>query len=276
MEKPIVSIIIPTFNNRSTIRETLESVYDQTYSNIEVVIVDDGSTDGSMDDILAYIHEKPSCKLLTQLNQGPSSARNLGFENSTGTYIIFLDADDILASTYVEECINAFLSHPTLGIVYAQTHLIERQIGVFNLSDYSPTTIMHQNCFPICAMIKADIFRKIGMFDTNLRYGEDWEMWIRYTQENNRIHKIERPLFFYRKRLSKDSISDLNRLENVSDDAHLYIYNKHYSTYKAMGWDIITLINSRKENQKYKHKYYGEWYRKLAYWVMGKKPVENS
>lgn len=276
MKKPLVSIIIPTFNNRSTIQETLDSVYKQSYANIEVIVVDDGSTDGVMDEVLKYTYEKPSHKIISQTNKGPSSARNLGFENSRGEFLVFLDADDTIARTYIEECVNIFLGKPHLGIVFAETHLMESQTGVFNLANYSPTTIMQQNCFPISAMIKAELFREIGLFDTNLYYGEDWEMWIRYTQRNDQIYKIEKPLFFYRKRFSKDSITDLNTVDNISDDAHLYIYNKHYAVYKSMGWNIINLLDSRIEYLKYKKKYYGEWYRKLTYWIMGKKPIENS
>lgn len=271
MKQPLVSIIIPTFNNQSTIANTLSSVYEQTYSDIEVIIVDDGSTDDSRNVIPEYIQDKPFSRLISQINKGPSAARNLGFESSNGEYLVFLDADDIIAPTYIEECVRKFQATPSLGIVFSQTHLIDDQVGVFQLADYSPTTIMQQNCFPISAMIKAAIFREIGLFDTNIRYGEDWEMWIRYTQKNDYIYKIEKPLFFYRKRFTKDSISDLNSLRNISDDAHLYVYCKHYERYKSMGWDILSLITSRTEYLKYKRKYYGEWYRKLVYWLMGKK-----
>lgn len=266
-----VSVIIPCFNNESTILETLESVYGQSYSDIEVIVINDGSTDDSEKVIATFLEEKTDLVYLKQSNKGPSAARNFGSRIANGQYLIFLDGDDLLHKDYISICVNAFEKNDQLDLVYSDSELFENESGNYNLARFDEITILTQNCFPIVAMIRSESFRDIGQFDENLRIAEDWEMWIRYTHKYSNVKKIDMSLFFYRKRYIKNSITDLNKLNNIMDDAHLYIYNKHYNTYKSVGWNIINLINTRQTYSKYKDKYYNVWYRKLFYLFNKKK-----
>ncbi|WP_223582063.1 glycosyltransferase family 2 protein [Sphingobacterium sp. GVS05A] len=267
----LVSIIIPCYNNADTIQEALDSVYNQTYKEFEVIVVNDGSQDQSAEKIREYQESYAELIFLNQDNRGPSAARNYGASIAKGHYIIFLDGDDRLHEEYISTCIDHFESDATLDLVYSVTELFENESGVFFLAEYDPKTILIQNCFPITAMIRRKDFFANGQFDEKLRIAEDWEMWIRHTREFPNVKKIDRKLFFYRKRVTKDSISDLNKVNNTIDDAHLYIYNKHYQLYREAGWHIIDLLSSRREYLKYKKKYYDQWFKKVFRWVKGVK-----
>ncbi|WP_343565955.1 glycosyltransferase family A protein [Sphingobacterium sp.] len=266
----LVSIIIPCYNNADTIRETLDSVYNQSYKNIEVIVVDDGSLDNSGERIRERQIQNPNLILLTQENSGPAAARNYGASISTGHYLVFLDGDDKIHTDYISTCVGCFEQDPTLDLVYPVTELFENEEGIFNLADFDPQTILTQNCFPIVAMIRKKDFLENGQFDEKLRIAEDWEMWIRHTRKFPNVKKIQKTLFFYRKRATMNSISDLNKINNIIDDAHLYVYNKHYALYREVGWDIIDLLSSRREYLKYKNKYYNQWFKKLFLFFTGK------
>lgn len=116
LHNPLVSIIIPIFNAENFITKTLESVVNQTYSNIEVILVNDGSFDKSETLITSFCKKFDWIKILNQQNQGVSVARNNGLINSNGKYVLFLDSDDILDSLFVETSVNLIETNVVIGI----------------------------------------------------------------------------------------------------------------------------------------------------------------
>ena len=111
-DKPLISIIVPCFNQGEFLAEALNSVMGQTYSNWECVIVDDGSEDDTSVVAAEFVEKDRRFSYIKQDNQGPSIARNNGISLSKGTYILPLDSDDIIESTYLEKAINYFNNHP--------------------------------------------------------------------------------------------------------------------------------------------------------------------
>src|SRR2546430_1863396 len=114
MGTPRVSVIIPAFNSARFLGEAIDSALSQTHTNIEVIVVNDGSTDGTDDLVQRYLH---SIRYLKQSNRGLSGARNVGFKASSGTFICFLDADDILLPEKFERQLALFEREPDIGIV---------------------------------------------------------------------------------------------------------------------------------------------------------------
>nr|WP_309759704.1 glycosyltransferase family A protein [Flavobacterium sp.] len=267
---PKISIVIPCFNNDNTIIETIESVMKQVYSSIEMIIVNDGSTDNSEKVITSYIESKKitNITLINQANAGPSKSRNNGAHIATGTYLMFLDADDLLAPTYIDSCIAKLERDKNLNIVYTEGEYFGAKKGKWNLPNFSIPNFLEANCIPISAVIRNEVFKKVGGFDENLGYTEDWDLWIRIVQEVGGVYKIDQPLFFYRKRFDKSSITDNSK--NLGQQSTIYIYNKNYSFFAANGYDIETLLQSKDSNGKYKKKYYNVWYRKLFYKLRNK------
>jgi glycosyltransferase involved in cell wall biosynthesis len=264
---PKISVIIPCYNNETTILETIESINQQEYTSIEMIIVNDGSTDKSEQIISDYIkiNKITNILLINQINSGPSKSRNNGADRATGKYLLFLDADDIIASTYITKCIRYLENHQTLNIIYSKADYFGAKNKTWNLPDFNLQNFLESNCIPISAVIRNKIFQKVGKFDENLNYTEDWELWIRIVKEFGGVYKIPETLFFYRKRFDKSSITDNKKNKKIRDKSTLYIYNKHYEYFSKNNYDIETLLKSRDSAQKYKKKYYNVWYRKYFY-----------
>jgi glycosyltransferase involved in cell wall biosynthesis len=121
---PLASIIVPTYNSCSFLRDTLKSVLAQSYKNIEIIVVDDGSTDDTSQMINGLIGSgKSHIQYVNQANAGVSAARNRGLKKASGTFVLFLDSDDILGEDFVEVRINAMLSDPEAG--FCCSHVIK-------------------------------------------------------------------------------------------------------------------------------------------------------
>lgn len=265
---PLISIIIPCYNVEKTILETLNSALNQSYPNVEIIIVDDGSSDDLVKIIDPFLSVHTHIQVYQQENRGLPATRNAGFLKSKGDYLVFLDGDDLLDKTFLEQCYNEFEKDSSVSLVYSDVTLFEAEKGLLKLPKYSYQTLLTGNCIVATAMMRRDYFEEVGLYDENLKFTEDWELWIRYLYKYPNVVKVPKPLFFYRKRKTKDSMTDLNEIQNVSDYAHLYIYNKHFEIYREYGYTLYNLM----WHIKYKRKHYNEWYRKLFYIIF--KPKE--
>lgn len=261
-----VSIVIPYYNNENTIEDTINSIVNQTHKNLEIVIVDDGSTENSKL-FLDKIAIKHTISVFPQLNSGPSIARNFGAQKSSGNYLLFLDADDKIEETYIEKCISKFNEDSTMQIVYSKARYFDYKNEDWHLPELKFPDFLIDNCIFISALIKRETFIEIGLFDTNINFTEDWELWMRIIKKYsiNSVYRIPEILFYYRKRKEKNSLTDTRDIDNSAEKCRLYIYNKHYDLYKKHNLDLVSLITSVNDNLKYKKKYYNIWYKKLFY-----------
>lgn len=273
-DQNLVSIVISAYNAENTIVETLESVVAQTYENIETIIVDDGSTDGTLELVKQSVKDKPSMHVYAKENEGVAAARNYGFQYVKGKYLLFLDADDLIDSRFVELSMDIYREQPEVDIVTTQIRHFERVNNVFAHAPFSLENILKGNCFVITSMIKSDAFKEIGMFDVSMPFHEDWEMWIRMTEKYNNVVRIDEPLFWYRKRSSEDSLCDLNDKDNISDQSHFYLYTKHYKRFLTFGYGIQELFKLMNKEAYYRKKYNGIWYRKLFYKLIKKRKLD--
>jgi glycosyltransferase involved in cell wall biosynthesis len=189
MEK-LVSIVIPTYNRCRYLVEAVECVLAQTYEPIEVIVVDDGSTDGTAAAMERFVGR---AQYLTQENQGPSAARNLGIGHSTGEYIAFLDSDDLWAPTKVEKQVAILERSPQVGVVFCEALRLDCQTGETRARPVGAEMrgdlrrkLLRRNCITgsaSAAMVRRACFEKVGVFDEALRSAEDWDMWIRLSRE---------------------------------------------------------------------------------------------
>ena len=185
---PFFSVIIPLYNKEKYIANTLESVLAQTFSDFEVLLINDGSTDGSAAIISQF--EDPRIRYYTQQNQGVSNARNFGIAAAKSDYITFLDADDYWYPTFLEVMKRNIDNFPSTSVFSAA---IEKQTlkNTFP-AKYSVAELDHQqlvNYFTasyketiICtsaAVFHKDVFEKAGIFDTEIKSGQDTDLWIR-------------------------------------------------------------------------------------------------
>jgi glycosyltransferase involved in cell wall biosynthesis len=207
--KPCVSVVIPTYNYGHFISEAIDSALAQTYGNIEVIVVDDGSTDDTGSRLNAY---GDRIRYIYQPNAGLSAARNTGIKNAKGDFIAFLDSDDAFHPQKLELQMDFFAAEPQLGLVgteaFSELPLAWGKIPnrklplrIFNLSD-----IVTRNRFvPSSVVVRKECFDAAGLFDLTLRSVEDREMWIRIAAAQFPLGKIILPLTWYR--LSPGSMS---------------------------------------------------------------------
>jgi len=260
-----ISIIIAFYKGEDYIDETLKSVYEQTYKNFEVIVVNDGS---DQEKLITLEQNKTftNLKIIHQENQGQSSARNNGVKNADGKYLLFLDCDDLLDKTFLEKTLKVLQNNPEIRISYSKAKYFEKTNKEWVLQPFKTHDFLIENCIPITALFYKEDFDNIGGFDTNLNYYEDWDFWIFLIEKGAKVHKINEFLFFYRIRKTGNSLTNTS-LDNHSklSDNFFKIYQKHYDFYVQNGLDFHTIMSLIRENKKYKTKYYNEWYRKLLY-----------
>jgi len=176
MKKPIVSVIIPIYNEEKDIRHCLDSVLNQSYANFEVIAVDDGSTDGSIDAIRKY-----PITLIKQSHRGPGSARNNGAKKAKGKILVFVDADQILEKQYIIKLITPILDNKAVGTVNGKeivSNLDNVWSRCWNISQNMPLSpdSSRNEIFKefdwFRAILKED-FLSVGGFDENTGYSDD-------------------------------------------------------------------------------------------------------
>ena len=211
MNAPCVSVIIPAYNCAAYIRDALESVLAQDYRNLEVIVVDDGSTDGTADAI-APLQQR--IRLVRQPNSGPAAARNHALAIAQGEYIAFLDADDLWLPGKISAQMAYFARHPDIRIVYGRWQRWHGDTDGAQELMRSPNEcgddideaasgsiytgmLLDSMIHSITAVAHRSVFETIGGFDESLRTGEDYDLWLRATQRF-RVAKLSRTLALYR------------------------------------------------------------------------------
>lgn len=235
-----VTIIIPCYNHATYIGECLDSVVAQTYTNWDCVIVDDGSQDDSVKIIEELIKNDKRFQLIAQENLGVSAARNRAIASSTGTFILPLDADDFLESSYIEDCIKAYNKRPDLQLVYGLVKRFGEEQGISNVESFSMERLLYGNFIHCSAMFRKDAWKAAGGYDESMHTGlEDWEFWINILKENPKVHCIEKLGLHYR--IKNDSRN--NSFSN-SEFAKIkkYISKKHIAEYLKIIGDLPTFL----------------------------------
>ena len=196
-----VSVIIPTYNRADFLKEAIDSVLAQTYRDIEVVVVDDGSTDHTGEILAAYGAQVIP---LFQENQGVSSARNLGIRSSSGTYVALLDSDDYWLPQKLEQQIAIMESQPGLQVCHTEEIWIRRGVRVNPKKKHQKYSgDIFPYCLPLCVIspssvcIRRSLFATVGLFDEALPACEDYDLWLRITKTYP-VHFIETPLLVKR------------------------------------------------------------------------------
>jgi glycosyltransferase involved in cell wall biosynthesis len=191
---PLVSVVIPVFNGERFLREAVQSVLDQKYSPVEIIVVDDGSTDGTA----TVARSLETVRYLYQTNQGPAAARNRGIEQAKGSLIAFADADDLWPSGKLELQLPYLISDPEIDIVLGriqQVLLSETVDGPTQATEFGETG------FSVnlgSAVIRTSVFERVGLFDETMRYSEDVDWFMRARESGAAIVTIDAVTLFYR------------------------------------------------------------------------------
>lgn len=193
-----VSVIIPCYNQGQYVMETLDSVLRQTYHDIDVIIVNDGSDDHNTISTLDRI-DFPTVQILHTSNQGLAAARNNGIQAATGDLILPLDADDKIASQYVEQAAAVLEQRPEIGIVYCRAQLFGAVDTEWQLPPYSLKEMLLDNVIFCSAMFRRADWEEVGGYDPGMIYGwEDYDFWLSLIEKGREVYQLPEILFWYR------------------------------------------------------------------------------
>jgi glycosyltransferase involved in cell wall biosynthesis len=175
---PEVSVIIPCYNQGHYLHEAIDSVLGQTFCDLEIIVVDDGSTDSATRLTLDALNRSRTT-LIRRPNGGLAAARNTGIKTASGRYIMPLDCDDMLAPDYLRKAVSAMKSSSELGIVYCHAEKFGAENGPWKLPPYSRWRMLLGNIIFCSALYPHSDWEKVGGYDESLRRGwEDWDFWL--------------------------------------------------------------------------------------------------
>ena len=231
-----VSVIIPCYNCGQYLNDAIESVKKQTFSDWEIIVIDDGSTDQETINILSALHCDSRIKLIRQSNNGPAHARNSGISQAQGELILPLDADDTISPYYMEEAVPLFEKNDNLGIVYCRAQKFGKETGEWILPSYSAQRMAFDNMIFVSAFFKKSDWELVGGFPNYAYFGmEDYAFWLRLLRLGREVYRIDKILFNYR-------IRDISRTVLFCNDR-----DKLISTYASIFRDNIDFFYKNAE-----------------------------
>jgi len=230
---PNISVILPVFNGEHFIESALNNLREQQYSKLEVIIVDDGSTDNTK--VIAknfiQLNKQLKCHYNYQAHTGVAAARNLGLQLSNSDWIAFLDVDDLWPKHKLESHLRRFKENPELSAALGQTQFVD-------IDPFTQQETDGINCSQMLlgtGLYKRSLFNQVGLFNTSLRHGEDWDWFLRCREASIAIKVFScDDGLIYRRHINNLSLqkkrnhSDLMRLLKHSLDRRFGSVVKHY------------------------------------------------
>ncbi|TRX34836.1 glycosyltransferase family 2 protein [Flavobacterium sp. ZT3R18] len=252
MKKPLVSIIVPCYNQAQYLDEALQSVFYQTYAQWECIIVNDGSPDDTEQIAIKWTIKDKRFKYYNKANEGVSSARNFGIANSMGEFILPLDADDKISKDYIDLAITAFQENSSLKVVYCKAEKFGDEVGLWGLDSFSLYNLSIKNMIFCSALFRKKDWELVGGYDVGMIHGiEDWEFWIAILKKDGQVKCLDSIGFYYRvKKVSRQKLFDKNNY----DDSINYITIKHADFFVNQHGNSIQLYRENLELKKFHSK----------------------
>ena len=261
----LVSIIIPVYNRENLIRNTLESIKEQSYLNWECIVVDDGSTDKSIEIVEEFVKKDARFKLFLRPQNAPkgaNSCRNCGISKSTGTFVNWFDSDDTMHKDFIAKKIEVLLKNNEVDLVLSKTvrieknneQVFEKRTNLTNnlLEDYITRKV---SWYMPDGMFKKDFFKEENFFDKHLKGGQDKDFYISVLIKNPKVVIIDFYATFYL--IHNDSISE--KLYRKSNESYLY----NFSHFESLLNQIGLLNKTGLLSDRLKHHFFIELKKKL-------------
>jgi len=194
---PLVTILVPSYNYGRFLAEAIESALGQTYEPIEVLVVDDGSQDDSVQVAGRY---GDRIRLLTQENRGLVAVLNRGMQEAAGSYVTILSADDVFRPTYVERLMRALREHPDAAYAYSAMEYLGLRTGTLRAEPFSAALLLAGNTINACGLMRRSDVLAVGGFDSRLETTafEEWDFWLRMLEHGKTGVHVDEPLLLYR------------------------------------------------------------------------------
>jgi glycosyltransferase involved in cell wall biosynthesis len=263
VKDPLVSVIIPNYNYAKYLSDCLNSILNQSYLNLEIILVDDGSTDNSITIAESFGNR---IKIIVQDHKGVNAARNLGIKNATGTFLAFCDSDDVWLPKKIELQVNFAKSSGEFGLIYSGIRIVDEDLGLIRnqdakyAGDCSKEFLKHPSEAIVLlgastSLISRELIDKVGLFDETMHGpGEDWDFFRRIA-ETSLISFIPDHLVLYRQhRISASRVpthkyyeGNRNALRNMfRQNGHITLLNRRLS-WMRLHWSFMKNESKHKQ-----------------------------
>ena len=242
-----VSVIIPCYNQGHFIGETLESIAESNATNIEIIVINDGSTDPETNRILAELNQE-TITVVNQANAGLAAARNRGLKMAKGEFVLPLDSDNKIRSGYFKEGVQIMDSNPNVAVVYGNAEFFGQKSGEWKPGVFNLQKLMISNYIDACALIRKSVLDEVGFYDEKMKFmgWEDWDRWLRISFAGYKFHYLDALTFDYRVQ-SESMIRNLYDKYEKPNFLENYIHEK-YPDYMGHQWIINYFLVRFKSN----------------------------
>jgi glycosyltransferase involved in cell wall biosynthesis len=211
-----VSVVIPCYNSSEFLAETVRSVVAQTLSDVEIVFVDDGSSDNSV----VWIEQVAGAcsiptRLISQSNAGVAAARNRGISEARGRYVLPLDADDLIEPTMLQECFALLEAAPEIALVYTDRQDFGDIEKIWPAGAYDLERLKYFNQLSYCGMFRKSLWASLGGYRINVSGFDDWDFWIAAALRGFGAAHLPKPLLKHRRRRDSSMWQVLHRYEEL-------------------------------------------------------------
>lgn len=250
-QQPLVSVIMPCYNDGRYLQEAVQSLAQQTYQQLELIIIDDGSDDPDTLQVLQQV-TFPSLQIIHTQRSYPAAARNQGVACSTGQYLLPLDADDRISPDYVRQAVEVLERQPEVGAVYCHADLFGNAQGPWNLPDFDVGRMLVDNIVFVTALIRRSVFDEVGGFDATLVRGvEDYDFFLSVMERGWQIHQLPDTLFHYRSKANSRSLQFAGDQEAFLA-TYRQLYHKHIALYREHMEDAFPVLREAYLRQRKK------------------------
>lgn len=242
-----VSVIMPCYNDGAYLAEAVASLQKQTYRDIELIVIDDGSDDPSTIEALNSL-TFPMLTILHTNHIRPAAARNRGIKQAHGEYILPLDSDDTIEPEYIERAVKTLDENPNVGIVYCHADLFGEMNGKWDLPDFSMEMELLDNCIFVTSMFRKKDWESVGGFDSNgFTHGmEDYDFWLSILGLGREVVQFPDVYFHYRIK-PRSRTTDFNSNYNEVQNTYIRLYERHRDLIasnmdvycKKLRWELI-------------------------------------
>ena len=225
-----VSVIVPCYNYANYLEECIYSIAAQTYTNYEIIIVNDGSTDQfqKVAKEIKFTHNDKIINIINQPNSGqPAIPRNNGIKQAYGEFILCLDPDDKISPNFLYESISLFDKHPDISIAFPNLQEFGDRHNYTDYGKFNQDTLIIANTLPIASIFKKEAWADVGGFKTNCPGYEDWDFWISCQENGHRAINVKDSIFYYRIHGS----SLLNTAKSVDQERKAQLILNHPNLY---------------------------------------------
>lgn len=265
-----VSVIVPVYNSEKYIAEALDSILASDYADIEVVCVDDGSKDASLQILNEYALRDSRVRVYSQQNAGACAARNYAISLAKGEFILPVDSDNKITSTFISRAMAVMLSDTDVKVVAPRAEYFGDKEGEWKLPPFSLNLLARKNIMDTCALFRKSDWERVGGYCNEIKTREDWVFWISVLKDGGRVVRLPEVEFYYRVRatskrainrhLKFDVIDTLNKLHPEFFERELGGPLRHRRSWSKFINCINRMVHPRKVKMS-------DEYKGLEYWV---------